>query len=226
VAVALAAFGALVDGVTEGGDLASYDPAITSSMVAARTPGLTFAAELVTAVGSEVAVGLLTGLTMLWLWFRRREPARAVLLGASMGAAAVLTIGIKHVLTRHRPPSRLVVGPVDTGFSFPSGHTVFSTVFAGMVVLLLVWPNASRLRRSVAVAAAVVASLTVGATRVYLGYHWTTDVIAGWVLGVAVVAVAGAVSASVSRAGARWSRAARVRPVDDEGGASDASPAG
>jgi undecaprenyl-diphosphatase len=145
-----------------------------------------------------------------------------------MGVAAALTLGVKHVLTRHRPPSGLVVGPVDTGFSFPSGHTLFSTVFAGMVVVLLVWPTASRLRRTVAVAVASLASLAVGATRVYLGYHWTTDVIAGWVLGVAVIAVAVTVAALLPESGAglaRWSRAARVRPVEDEGGASDASPA-
>lgn len=225
--VALAAFGALVDGVIEGGDLSSYDPGITSSLVAARTPGLTVAAELVTAVGSEAVVGLLTGLTMLWLWFRRGEQARAVLLGASMGAAAVLTIGVKHLLTRHRPPSGLVVGPVDTGFSFPSGHTVFSTVFAGMVVMLVVWPQASRIRRVVAVTAGCVASLAVGATRVYLGYHWTTDVIAGWVLGVAVLAVALSLTASIpSGTPVRWPRRAPDRPVDDVGGEVDASPAG
>lgn len=186
----MAGFAGLVDAVTENADLASYDPGIASSMADLRVPGLTFAAEVVSTVGSEVAVGLLTVAVLALLWFVWRERARAVLFGATMAAAGVLTLGVKHLLGRHRPPAVFVVGPIDTGYSFPSGHTLFSTVFIGLVVMLVVWPRTRLRGRAVAVAAWVAASGAIGASRIYLGYHWTTDVIAGWVLAVGVLAIA------------------------------------
>ena len=191
-AASVVAVGGLVDGVSENADLSSYDPGITSSVASLRRPGLTIAAELASLVGSEVSVGLLSLLVLGWMWFGLRDRARAVLFAAAMGAGVVLTIVGKHLVARHRPAAGSVVGPVDTGYSFPSGHTLFSTVFLGLVVMLLVWPTVGRRARLAAVVAAVVGSLVVGASRVYLGYHWTTDVIAAWVLGVAVLAVTSA----------------------------------
>jgi len=188
-AVCAAGAAGLVDGVEEHSDLSAYDPDITSSVASLRRPLLTVVAELASLVGSEVSVGLLSLLVLGWMWFAMRERARAVLFAGAMGVGVGLTLVGKHLVARHRPPAAYVVGPVDHGYSFPSGHTLFSTVFLGMVVLLLVWPAAGRVARSAAVVGAVAASLLVGASRVYLGYHWTTDVVAAWVLGVAVIAL-------------------------------------
>ncbi|MFC7487621.1 phosphatase PAP2 family protein [Knoellia sp. CPCC 206453] len=189
VAASVVAVGGLVDGVNENADLSAYDPGITSSVASLRRTGLTIAAEVASLVGSEVCVAVLSLAALAWLWFVRRDRARAVLFAGAMGLGVVLTLAGKHLVERHRPPAGFVVGPVDTGYSFPSGHTLFSTAFLGLVVMLLIWPSAGRRARVAAVVAAVLASLVIGASRVYLGYHWTTDVIAAWVLGVAVLTV-------------------------------------
>ncbi|WP_406832249.1 phosphatase PAP2 family protein [Pedococcus sp. KACC 23699] len=226
-AVALAGFAGLVDGVSEHADLASYDPGITSSVAGLRLPGLTFAAEVVSTVGSEVAIGLLTVGALAWLWFARRDRLRALLFGAAMAGAAALTLGVKHLLGRHRPPAAFVVGPVDNGYSFPSGHTLFSTVFLGLVVMLVVWPRGGRPARVATVAAWVIGSVAIGASRVYLGYHWTTDVIAGWVLAVAVLGMALVALVAVLprlEASRPW-RVLAGRANDDMEGATDAGPA-
>ena len=81
-AAALAGFAGLVDGVTENADLATYDPGITSSVADLRAPALTFAAEVVSTVGSEVAIGLFTVLALAWLWFVR-DRAGVLLFGAT-----------------------------------------------------------------------------------------------------------------------------------------------
>lgn len=226
-AAALAGFAGLVDGVSEHADLASYDPGITSSVAGLRVPVLTFVAEVATTVGSEVAIGLLTVGALAWLWFARRDRLRALLFGAAMAGAGVLTLGVKHLLGRHRPPAAFVVGPVDTGYSFPSGHTLFSTVYLGLVVMLVVWPRSGRPARVATVATWLVGSAAIGASRVYLGYHWTTDVIAGWVLALAVLGVALVLLASVLprlEASRRW-RVLFGRANDDVEEAADAGPA-
>lgn len=194
---ALAAFGGLVDGVTEHADLASYDPGVTAWVSTVRLPGLTFVFELATTVGSEVSIGVLSALTLVWLLVVRRDRHRSFLFAASMGVAAVLTVGIKHLLGRHRPADAFVVGPVDTGYSFPSGHTLFSTVFLGALVMLVAWPAVGRRGRIMAVIAWFLASASIGASRVYLGYHWVTDVLASWALALMVLGLAVAVLTTV-----------------------------
>ena len=89
-----------------------------------------------------------------------------------------------------------MLGAFDSGYSFPSGHTAFSTVFFGLVVGLLLRGAWSAARRWLVVSAWVVVSGAIGASRLYLGYHWLTDVLAGWTLAVGVLA-ATAVAVSV-----------------------------
>lgn len=190
-ALAAVAVAGLVDGVGERGDLSAYDPTVTADAVRVRTPVLTVLAEVVTMVGSEVAVGILTAAVVLWVAVRRRDRLRALHFGATMAVSAAVTLGVKHLVARGRPPAAVVLGPVDTGYSFPSGHTLFSTVFFGLVALLVADRLAGRRgARTIAFVGWALASLAVGASRIYLGYHWFTDVVAGWVLGVLVLAVA------------------------------------
>ena len=232
-AAAAVATAGLVDGVGEHGDLSAYDPTVTADAVRLRTPVLTVLAEVVTMVGSEVAVGLLTAAVVAWLVLRRRDRLRALHFGVTMAVSAALTLGVKHLVARGRPPAAVVLGPVDTGYSFPSGHTLFSTVFFGLVALLVADRLAGRRGgRGLAVLGWVLASLVVGASRVYLGYHWFTDVAAGWVLGVLVLALAVAGLAVLRHrggvalptlAGGRGRQ--RSAAADDVEGVADARPA-
>jgi undecaprenyl-diphosphatase len=179
--------GVLADGAVEHGDLAAHDPAVTNWLVHARTPVLTGAAQVVTTIGSEPAIGLLTLLALVWLVVARRDRAGAVLLATSMAAAALLTVGLKHLIGRHRPPAADVLGPLDSGYAFPSGHTLFSTVFFGVVAGLLLTRLEGRRTRLLVVAGWAGVSAAVGASRVYLGYHWLTDVLASWTLAAAIL---------------------------------------
>lgn len=193
--------GVLADGAMERGDLAAHDPAVTDWLVQARRPLLTGAAQVVTTIGSEPAIVILTLLTLIWL-VARRARAGAVLLATSMGAAAVLTVGLKHVIGRQRPPAADVLGPLDSGYAFPSGHTLFSTVFFGVVAGLLLTKLDGRRARLLVVAGWVGVSAAVGASRIYLGYHWLTDVLASWTLAVMIL-TAGAAAWRTFRGGRR-----------------------
>lgn len=192
--LALAAVVALAVDVRQHSGWAGSDPTVTAWFVSRRTPTLTAMAQVVTTMGSEISISLLSILLFGWLVFVRTNLTAAVYLSACTVAGAGLIVGTKHVVGRPRPPAYLVSGPPDSTFSFPSGHTLSSTIFFGVVAGMLVLATHRRLLRIVAVSGWVVLSGVIGLSRLYLGYHWLTDVLAGWLLGVAVLAVAGAVA--------------------------------
>lgn len=104
----------------------------------------------------------------------------------AIGGAAILGSLIKTVIQRTRPDLWLAVFP-HTSFGFPSGHATQSMAIALASVILLRGKNWAPM----AVAAGVGFVLLVGASRMYLGYHYPTDILAGWMLSFAwVTAVA------------------------------------
>lgn len=174
----------LADAATERDSIAASDPSITATVVGHRTGPLTALAQVVTLVGGEVSIGVLSAVLVGSLVIARRYRA-ALWAAVAMGGTAVLVVGIKHLVLRHRPGAGSVIGPVDHSYSFPSGHTLFSTVFVAVLVALVWRRLRSRSTRWVTVTAAVAFALAVGASRIYLGYHWATDVLAAWLLAVA-----------------------------------------
>jgi membrane-associated phospholipid phosphatase len=103
-----------------------------------------------------------------------------------MTAGGVLGVVLKLLVGRHRPD---LLDPVAraSGYSFPSGHALNNALAASvfLLVLLPVFPR----KRAFLWAGAIVIPLITGLSRIGLGVHWTSDVVAGWLLGVAVTAV-------------------------------------
>lgn len=176
--------GWLADAVREGDGLAAFDPRLTADVVAHRTVGLTEVAQGISFVGNVPVLLLLTAIVALGLWFRTRRWEQATLLAVGMAGAGALTYGLKVLVERHRPGAAFVLGPIDTGFAFPSGHTLSSTVFFLLLAALVWYADVRRAAKLAAMAMAIVLSLAMGASRVYLGYHWGTDVLAGWIVAV------------------------------------------
>lgn len=125
-----------------------------------------------------------------------------------MVASAALTLLVKTLVERTRPPTATMLGPVDSSYAFPSGHTLNATVFFGLVAALALTRVRSRLGRVAVVLAWLGASLAVGASRLYLGYHWLTDVLAGWSIAAVVL--------SLAAIGYWLLRARRLRATPDE----------
>jgi undecaprenyl-diphosphatase len=100
--------------------------------------------------------------------------------------AALLTEALKELVMRQRPPDPLTT---TDGYSFPSGHTLNATATYGLLAVIAWRSRLSLVLREVAVAIGVVAPLLVGLSRIALGAHWPTDVLAGWLAGTAFVAL-------------------------------------
>ncbi len=114
-----------------------------------------------------------------------RLPVRALFLAGCVAAACGVNPVLKLILQRPRPPFARYYGAIDS-WSFPSGHSVASMTFALALVVVL-WP----VRRHWLVAVVAVAgAVMVGVSRVCLGVHYPSDVLAGWSLAVMVVGVA------------------------------------
>ena len=208
-ALAAWAFGGLTQDVTGHDDTALADPHVTAWVVAHRTGWLTGALQVLTWLGSTAVIipaGLAIG---LYFVIRRRDGQPLVLLTAAVtGAVALYDIG-KALVGRPRPPAAIWIGHY-TGAAFPSGHATQSVAFYTMLAIVLGAGLSSRRRAALWSAAALVV-LIVGASRIYLGAHWLTDVLAGYALGACWVAIVVAVLLI------RWSGTGRVRPVRKRG---------
>jgi membrane-associated phospholipid phosphatase len=181
---ALAGFAALLDGVRERADLAAWDPRVSAEIVALRSSTGSALAPVITRLGDLVVLAPLGVILALVLAVRRRSAGPGLVLAGAMAGGAALTFAAKVLVGRDRPPASLALGPLPTDHAFPSGHAMNSTVFLATVAWLL-WPSAGPRSRGALVLGTSMAAAAVGATRLYLGYHWLTDVLAGWALAAA-----------------------------------------
>lgn len=138
---------------------------------------------ILTDIGGPAGTVLLTGSVTVLLWLRRRKYA-ALVLAAAVGGAAVLNLILKYLFERTRPDlwTRLVQ---ESSFSFPSGHAMASSALA-LAAVVIFWRTKWRWW---VLACGVVYTFVIGFTRLYLGVHYPTDIIGGWVVSAGWVTV-------------------------------------
>ena len=177
------AVGSLLVAVTPG-DGTSLDVAVLDAFHRGRTPLrstfwsiVTDAGDTVVLVPAAVAIGL------AWRWRRHDWCALQLLGGAYVGAVLLHTIA-KPVVGRQRPGADLAFTP-ETGLAFPSGHATQASAFWVALALLVLSVVVGRAARLLVVAVTAAVVVLVAVSRLYLGAHWITDVVAGTVLGTA-----------------------------------------
>ncbi|MFD8599605.1 phosphatase PAP2 family protein [Kitasatospora sp. NPDC059646] len=152
---------------------------------AVQHPVWTAAMQTLADLGAPWTMRALLAAAALWLWcVRARALAAWVVVQGLLGWAAS-SVG-RAVIGRARPHFADPVA-VGSGAGFPSGHAIASAVACG-VLLMLVWPRADRAVRAVAGTGAALTVLGVGWTRLALGVHYPSDVLAGWAAAAAVLA--------------------------------------
>ena len=180
-------FAAALEDVMEGDGIIGADPVVQRFLVQHRTPALTDSFRAITHLGgATVIVPVALVVVVLLLWRRQRLLAFGLVLAA--GGTAVLVGAIKVLVDRGRP------APIDrlasaSGASFPSGHSAVAIAFYGALAWIVVKPLPGRGVRIVVCAGALALGMLIGFSRVYLGVHWASDVLSGWLLGLAWLAV-------------------------------------
>lgn len=180
-------FGLLLHEVVVDGPMTALDESLAEELHrrVRDDPAEVAALKAISLLGKPSWLTVLVGATLVWLMVRRRVRQAAFLAATSVGGGAVNTL-VKIAVGRPRPD---LEEPVATAFgnSFPSGHSMGSAVCYGALLLVFL-PLVSRRLRPVFVTGTVVLVMAIGISRLALGVHFLSDVLAGYVLGLAWLA--------------------------------------
>ncbi|MEU6254583.1 phosphatase PAP2 family protein [Streptomyces sp. NPDC047043] len=169
---------------------ADGDIARTTHRWAVDEPGLTHTFRILTDwVWDPWTMRLACAAAVVWLVWRYAAWWTALWLAGACAWGTVLQQSLKAAVDRPRP---VWPDPVDSAryAAFPSGHALTATVVCGLLLWLLRRHGVGRVLWRTALVVAVVSVVGVGLTRVWLGVHWASDVVGGWLIGALVVAVA------------------------------------
>ena len=190
-------FAELADEI-EDGETHEFDRAVMLA-IQGGPQWLDLVARDITSLGGTAVLVLLTVAALGYLLLVRKWSA-AIFVAISIVGGTLISTALKHIFDRPRPD--VVPHAVEvTSASFPSGHAMLAmTTFLTLgAVLAEVQPTRSS--RVYLISWAVLMALLVGASRVYLGVHWPTDVLAGWCVGSAWALLCGSVALWLQRRG-------------------------
>lgn len=154
-----------------------------------RHPLLTWVMFAVTyLLGPEVVIPTTIIIAALWMW-RKKEYWRPGLFALSIGGAFIVSALLKTLIGRARPPVADMIPPIETGLSFPSNHVLG----VAALVFVLGYLVYSRRRNDRSMLLWIASSVTcielIAFSRIYLGYHWLTDVTASVGLALVILAI-------------------------------------
>ncbi|MCG2800362.1 MAG: phosphatase PAP2 family protein [Cellulomonas sp.] len=188
VAIGTAGFVGVLDGVREADDLASLDKPVLTALVAGRSEALTLVLTVITTIAGPTVLPVIVLVGALVWGLVRKRWWQAGLLAAAMIVSTIVSVAIKNIVARPRPPvDTMTVAGVESTYSFPSGHTIGAATLL-LVVGYLAWvrrPVWGSLVRWLLIIA--LGTFVVALSRLYLGYHFLTDVTASIALAVAVL---------------------------------------
>lgn len=177
------------DDVVDDAGLANLDKPTLWMMEQFRSPGLDSFVTGFTNIGGGIGMPILGSILTAWLIWSSRTWRPLILIGGAAAVSVTATAVGKKLIGRSRPDHADAVPPYENSPSFPSGHTLNTTVVIGLVVYLACLQIKRTAARIGLIAAGAIFIFAMGMSRVYLGHHWMTDVIIGWVLGLAWVGI-------------------------------------
>ncbi|MGH3326841.1 MAG: phosphatase PAP2 family protein [Streptomycetales bacterium] len=194
----LVGFTAIAEEVGERAGIVMVDRDVLEFVGTHRTPDVVAAMGLVTHLGGAIALLIVAVLGGLAVGVARRSWAPPILLAVTLVGAGVAVWVLKGLIARPRPPAALAVY-IERGYGFPSGHTTHATAGYLMLAVLVTVTARRRWVRVTAWVSAMLVVAAVGVSRVVLGVHAPSDVLAGWLLGLSWVALVASVWWSLKR---------------------------
>lgn len=157
-----------------------FDQVIIQYVSNIRTDTLTEIIKFITFLGGTTILTLLLIGSLIWLIFKRRNYWGAIFYIVAVAGGGLLNLGLKHWFGRIRPENSLIV---EQGFSYPSGHAMGSLIYYGFLGYLVVRSRRNRSLKVVLGITFISLILLIGFSRIYLGVHYPSDVLAGFSAG-------------------------------------------
>jgi len=158
--------------------IAAFDRSIIGFAQGKESPALTSVMKFFTDIGSGGPVVVITIAILLFLFFVLKHRRELLLFIFVLAGSEVLNVALKSVFHRERPTAHRLIA--ETGFSFPSGHSMGAFSLYGILAFLLwrhipIWWG-----RTLLLVFSCALILAIGVSRIYLGVHYPSDVLAGY----------------------------------------------
>ncbi|MBQ4596524.1 MAG: phosphatase PAP2 family protein [Firmicutes bacterium] len=170
--------------MVEVGDASLIDDPVRNAVISTRGDWLTPVMRAITYMGNWQTI---TVICLILLAFRKTRLTYGVPLSIGALFVSLANKGIKAIVMRPRPDQAMFLIE-QGGWSFPSGHSITSMFFYGMAIWLIRRNVTDPGLADILTVLLAIPMLLIGVSRVYLGVHYPTDVLAGWCLGVLVIA--------------------------------------
>lgn len=185
IIVALTGFGAILFFVL-GKETLVFDTVIRQWFYSLRSEPLTAVLKVITYMGNWQSISLLC---LILLIFKSTRVNFGVPVSIVAIFVTIFNKLIKYVVQRPRPDVSLHLIE-QGGFSFTSGHSITSMAVFGILIFLVRKYVTSKKKANILTAVLIIPLIFIGLSRIYMGVHYPTDVLAGWCLGITVVMVA------------------------------------
>jgi len=154
---------------------------VYSEVTREMSPGLTSVMKFITHMGDPVVVFAIC-LVLFIIPYTRRKFVIPVAIAVSI--SAVLNFILKNIFARPRPDILRLIN--ETDYSFPSGHAMINMALYAMIVILTIKYAKSKFTKSVVTIYCIGITFLIGLSRIYLGVHYTTDILGGWCFGLII----------------------------------------
>lgn len=177
ILVIFVALGMMVKGSTEG---ILFDNQMLEYIHNNINPLLLRIMKIVSFIGSAYFIIPLMAIVLVYNYIRKKAFESKILLMSTAGSW-ILNFLLKQVFQRTRPLQYFLVE--QGGYSYPSGHTMVATSFYFAIAYIITRNIKDRRIKAICFIIATVAILVMGSSRLYLGVHWPTDIIGGFLMG-------------------------------------------
>ena len=176
--VCIILFAVILENVLDN-DIANFDSYIFNSIKNIRTEVLTRILNTITQFGDAVILITISLLSLIIL----KNKKIGIMVSLNLATIAGLNKILKHIIQRPRPIGDRLIE--EGGYSFPSGHSMASMAFYGLIIYLIFKKVKNKKLKNILIILLSVLISTIGISRIYLGVHYASDVIAGFLFSIA-----------------------------------------
>ncbi len=181
IIITLISLFAIIAILLETGNIINIENFVYDRISQFINPTFTTVVKIITNIGGPIIITVIC-ITLLIFHQTRRKYGLPVL--TALLVTFILNTILKYIFARPRPTVLRLIN--ETGYSFPSGHSMVNSALYTMIILLLLENSDVKFRKVILSIFLGILIILIGLSRIYLGVHYLGDVLGGWILGILV----------------------------------------